>query len=129
MGAAVVALVALCGCLPLEGMMRTVYVLAPYVGQIIAAGMLLWAVGQMAGGAEGLREYVYASSVQKLPDRAAATAFFAALTAAGESVSLCLDGLGGGNVLTAAAFYLAEAAVLGISLIWRRMERNILWEK
>ncbi len=129
MGAAAMGLTVLCGCLPLAGMTRAVYVIAPYMCQFIAGGMLLWAVGKMTGGGDGLREYVFDASVPRLPGRAAAMALFSVLTAIGEGVSLLKLGDGSGNRAAVIVFFAAQLIVFVISLIWRRMERGILWEK
>lgn len=129
MGMAIGGLVILCGCVPVQGMVNTAYVILPYAAEVVAAASLVWAVCRIHSGGERLREYVYEAAVCRLPTRAVLTAVFAGVTLAGEAVSLFLDGLGGKSVLWVWVFLLSQAVILGMSLIWRRMEKGILWGK
>ena len=128
-GLIMAALAVLDGCIPVPGMSRTAYVLLPYAGELAAVCALLWAVGRMAAGGERLREYVYEQTVLKLPVRTALAAVCAGLTVAGEGIYLALHGLAGGGPIYTAAFLLTQAGVLILSLLWRRMEKEISWEK
>lgn len=129
MGLAIAAFAVLDGCIPVPGVSGTFYVLLPYAGELVAAAMLLWAVGRMAAGGERLREYVYEQTVQKLPVRIALAAAFSGLTAVGEGIFLVLNGPSGGGAVYIAIFLLTQTGVLAISLIWRRFERGISWQK
>lgn len=129
MGLAMAALVVLSGCIPVPGMTNTFYVLLPYAGELVSVCSLVWAVGRMAAGGERLREYVYEETVLRLPVRTVLAAVFSAVTAAGEGLFLALHGAEGGKTGYIAAFLLAQVCVLAISLIWRRMERGVFWEK
>lgn len=129
MGLAMAALAVLDGCIPVPGMSRTAYVLLPYAAELTAICALLWAVGRMAAGGERLREYVYEQTVMKLPVRTVLAAVFAGLTVAGESLYLLLHGPDGAAAAYTAVFLLTQAGVLILSILWRRMEAGIRWEK
>ena len=125
----ILSLILLCGFLPVQGMVNSFYVIIPYACSLVCAAMLLWGVIQISDGEKGLREYVYKSVVGQLPIRAAATGIFAGLTLVGEGIFLFREGAAGTDVAATALFCLAEGAVLVMSLICRRMEKDILWGK
>lgn len=129
MALALAALTVLDGCLPVPGMANTFYVLLPYAGELVSVCALVWAVGRMAANGEKLREYVYEETVLKLPVRTVLAAAFAGLTGAGECIFLLLHGMNGGAPLFTGVFLLTQGVALAISLIWRRMERDISWQK
>lgn len=74
------------GCLPVPGVGNCVYVLAPYVAQIMAVVSVCWALARLSAGGNPLREYVYLATMDKLPKRTALTAVFAAAAAVGEGI-------------------------------------------
>lgn len=86
----VLALTLAAGCVPSAGMQNSVYVLLPYAVQMAAALSTVWAYGRMARGGNPLREYIYESTVQKLPLRGALTGCLAFVCAAGEFIHLTL---------------------------------------
>ena len=71
-------------------MQNSVYVLLPYAVQMAAALSTVWAYGRMARGGNPLREYIYESTVLKLPLRGGLTGCFALVCAAGEFIHLTL---------------------------------------
>lgn len=86
----VTALTLAAGCVPSAGMQNSVYVLLPYAVQMAAALSTVWAYGRMARGGNPLREYIYESTVLKLPLRGGLTGCLALVCAAGEFIHLTL---------------------------------------
>lgn len=86
----VTALTLAAGCVPSAGMQNSVYVLLPYAVQMAAALSTIWAYGRMARGGDPLREYIYESTVLKLPLRGGLTGCLALVCAVGEFIHLTL---------------------------------------
>ncbi len=80
------------GCLPAPGMSGCFYVLLPYAGCLVTAVSALWALGQLTGGGDPLREYTYEVTVLKLPFRLLLAAIFAGVTFLGEILLFFLEG-------------------------------------
>lgn len=127
-GIAVAVLEVLAGCLPAPGTADRFYVLVPYAAAIITAGVLIWGLAQMPGDGGPVREYVYESWVVPMPLRTMAAAILAFLAGAGEVLELILRG-SGGKTAAAVGFILCQCGALVISLIWRRLERGVVWSK
>ena len=110
MGVVIAALWIADGCVPVQGMVNSFYVILPYGIGLICAAMLLWAVLQMGVKGLPLREYIYEAAVKQLPVRTAAVAVSAGLTLIGETVSLLLGGSGGFSPAATAFFLLSQTA-------------------
>ena len=83
LAALVAGAVIFAGCIPAPGMDNCFYVLLPYLGEVTAAGSLVWGLSRMTAGGDPLRAYVFEATVEKLPRRAAATMIFAGIGAIG----------------------------------------------
>lgn len=129
-GVSVTALSAVCGFLPVPGMSNTFYVIVPYALTLIFAAVSLWKAGRIAyWGGENLREYVYNATVGRLPVLLPLCALFAVLSIAGEALYFILNGVDKSELPFAVIFLLISAAVLALSLIWRRFETAFIWNK
>lgn len=104
------------GCIPVPGLSRTFYVLLPYMVELMGGVSACIAAGRLLTAEYPLREYVYQSTIQKLPFRGAAAAFGAGLTLAGETVYLIRNG-SEGMIWYVALFYILQAAALLIAIL------------
>lgn len=115
------------GCIPAPGVGRCAYVLIPYMLAVIAGGSLIWAVGQMTLGGDPLREYTYRDSVEKLPQRAIATAVCALVALAGEGLYLLLHG--GEKLAWGLVFLGLMALSAAVAFLGRRAVLRANWTK
>ena len=67
------------GCIPAPGMQNCFYVLLPYLGEVVAAASVVWALAKLGTDWREVREYNYEKSVAVLPVRTVVAAGFAAL--------------------------------------------------
>ncbi len=65
--AAMLAAVIIAGCLPVNGMQSSIYVILPYAALLICIIRLGWMLGRLTAGGTPLREYIYLSCVPKFP--------------------------------------------------------------
>ncbi|MDO5425567.1 MAG: hypothetical protein Q4F41_17785 [Eubacteriales bacterium] len=93
-GAAACGIV-ICGCIPVPGMNRSIYLLIPYMIELVAAIYLCWKLGRLTLGGADLREYVYQDLAEKIPMSAVITGAGAGFAFAGEIVYLILNGFSG----------------------------------
>ena len=129
-GAGATALSAICGFLPVPGLGNTFYVIIPYALTLIFAAVSLYKAGRIAyWDGEALREYVYNTTVRRLPWLLPLCALFAGLSAVGEVLYLILNGADNAELPFAIIFLLISAAVLVLALIWRRFETAFKWNK
>ena len=109
------------------GMMNCAYVLIPFGAELICACSLVWALVRLSTNPEPLREYVYAATVDALPERSMFTLCFALATAVGELVFLVLHpaerSFGGWMIAV------LPAAAAGLSLALRNEVRAARWEQ
>ncbi len=115
-----------CGCIPAPGTQNTFYVLIPLMISIITAIACLWTLGQVTGGGDPMKEYVYRDSVEKMQGRLVAAAFFAGVTAAAELLYLILSGQW---CAAALAVVLLQVAVCGLGILGKRMFSGLNWQK
>lgn len=119
--------VAAAGCLPAPGMSNCFYVLLPYLWVLTAVILTCWAFGQLAGGGEPMRRYVYDRSLLKLPIRLGFTAAGAVLTLAGETFCL-LIGYDDGKLWAAALFMICQGGILAVAFTMRRLCARMRYE-
>ncbi len=115
------------GFLPIRSFRGCIYVLLPYVIALIAAISCLWTVGELTGGGEPMRQYIYDATVPKLSGRAMVSAVAALVCIVGEIASCAVNGADGtGCVL--AAFFLFLSAGAGAMLLLLRCIRGAAWK-
>lgn len=115
------------GCLPAPGTTNCFYVLLPYLWVLTAVILTCWAFGQLAGGGEPMRRYVYDRSLLKLPIRLGFVASGAALTLVGETYYL-LMGADDGKLWAAALFMICQGGILAAALTMRRLCARMRYE-
>lgn len=124
MGGAVACTVA-AGCLNVGDADNTMYVLIPYMIEVVAAVAFLWSSVRLLLGGSVLRSYVFDQTVKRLPVLAAVLAVGAAATLTGAAVFLILNK----TIDASTAVYLAlHAAVCALSLLGFKVLRKATWE-
>lgn len=116
------------GCLPVPGLMGTVYVVIPYVIQLAGAADTCMACARLVRAEYPLREYIYESAVRKLPFRSGIVGSFAAVTFLGETIFLIRNGIGGHGKWVI-AFYILQTAGFAAAIIFRRSLGGMEWVK
>ena len=109
------------------GMGNCFYVLLPYIGEAISVFVLLWAVSKILIKGEKLREYVYGSSILRIPGACVCSAAFAAVGLIGILIFTLLngtDGSAGEYILLLAAKLIAIAA----PLLLKKLMKGLKWE-
>lgn len=124
MGGAAACTVA-AGCLNVGDADNTVYVLIPYMIEVIAAVAFVWSAVRLLLGGSILRSYVFDQTVKRLPVLAVALAVGAAATLIGAAVFLILRRTIG---VSDAVYLTLHAAVLALSLLGLRVLRGAKWE-
>ena len=67
------------GSIPAPGMQNSFYVILPFLGEVVAAASVVWALAKLGTDWREVREYNYEKSVAVLPVRTVVAAGFAAL--------------------------------------------------
>lgn len=116
----------LCGCIPAAGMDHSALVILPYTAEWIAAVLAGSAMYRITAGGNPLREYVYESSVKKLPSRLTAVEICTAVTIAGEIICLIRQG-DSENMGYTVLFCFLQAAVIMMARGKKRLLFNIKW--
>jgi len=124
MGGAAACTVA-AGCLNVGDLDNTMYVLIPYMIEVIAAVAFVWSSCRLLLGGSVLRSYVYDQTVKRLPVLAVILFAGAAATLCGAAVFLILHKtIGVFTVL----YLLLHAVVLTLSLLGFKVLREAKWE-
>ncbi len=122
-GVLMIAAAVVRGCIPAAGMLNCAYVLLPYVGELVCAVSVVWALVRFSANEEPLRDYVYNATAAILPVRAVFTACFAAAALIGEIVYFAINGFAGVPLVIL-------HAVCGIcALLVCKVSRAQEWEK
>ena len=109
------------------GMGNCFYVIIPYMGEAISLFVLLWAVSKLLFKGSKLREYVYGSSVLRIPAAAITTASFAGAGLLAIILFTILNGIDGSA--GEYALLIAGKAVSAASMILlRRLMKSLKWE-
>ncbi len=119
------------GFLPVPGLQNSAFVLLPYAVELIASVSCCVGMARMlaAGRREWrLREYIYESTVQKLPGRSVFAAFCAGAAAIGECLYLFLNRT---DIVSwfVFLFFILEAVSIGSALQLGRELKTQKWEK
>lgn len=109
------------------GMGNCFYVIIPYMGEAISLFVLLWAVSKLLFKGSKLREYVYGSSVLRIPGAATVTAAFAGAGALAIIVFTVLNGIDGsaGEYIL---LLLGKALNIAAMLMLRKLMKSLSWK-
>lgn len=114
------------GFLPVESFRGCGYVLLPYMVALLSTVAVLWYLGELTGGGEPLKTYIYESTVLRIPRLAVLSALGAVLCVLGQAVRCA----GNGSCSQAELlFLLLEAVGALLQLTLRRILRNAQWRK
>jgi len=116
------------GILPYAPMMNTFYVILPFMGEVAAAGFLLWGVLRVVYHGDVLREYVYAKTAARVNPLSITTAVFALAGAIADLVYLILHGFDADTLQTVLFFSCKILAAFAV-LMTRRKALEVCWEK
>ena len=116
------------GSIPAPGMQNCFYVILPFLGELIAAVSVVWAVVKLGRDWSAVREYVYERTVPALPGRALCAAVFAAAGILCELLYLALSGHGG-QLFSALLFVMLKVLSLICALTIRRELSEQNWSK
>ena len=123
-----IGLMILAGCLPAPGADHAAYILIPYAAGIVAGVLSLLAFIRLSLEKEKLRDYVYDSSVMKLPGRLVVS--LAGSAAAGLAQLLYIVVCRPAEGLAWGLFYtLCELAAAGLLLIQKKKGDSLSWVK
>lgn len=109
------------------GMGNCFYVIIPYMGEAISVFVLLWAVSKLLIKGEKLREYVYGSSVLRIPTAAVCCAAFAAVGIVCILIFTILNGPDG-SIGEMMFLLLGKAFAVAAPLLLRRLIKSLRWE-
>lgn len=115
-------------CLPAVAMSRFGLTSIPWLGQMIAACFMAYAVWKIFWGKNPMREYIYKASVQKLPMRALFTAVFSFLTALAEAIYILVNGCDGEAAFTVLRPILSMLCGM-IAICLYRFVKNTEWKQ
>ena len=115
------------GCVSEGGMGNTFYVIIPYMAEALCVFLTLMAVFKMLRGGERLREYIYTSSVKRIPPSTLCAAVFAALGIICSLIYIILNGIG--SPLELAILYIGKILGIIASLALRKHVLGLIWEK
>ena len=118
----------LSGSIPAPWMQNCFYVILPFLGELIAAVSVVWAVVKLGRDWSAVREYVYERTVPALPGRALCAAVFAAAGILCELLYLALSGHGG-QLFSALLFVMLKVLSLICALTIRRELNEQNWAK
>lgn len=96
-----------------------VYVILPYASGLLGGVSVCWGLGRLTAGGDPVRDYVFAASAGKIPERAVFTTAGADMAMAGELIYVFRHGLEGkpeGFVL----FFLLEGIGAALALLLRK---------
>lgn len=119
--------VAVCGVLPVSGMMNTFYVILPWLLSFIGAGSVIWAMCRITHHGKHLKAHVFHATVEALPVRAVFTAICAAAAMAGQIAKLILD-RGSETPAADACFLLLMALSVSFSAVLRPRVKALPFE-
>lgn len=126
-GAVLILCAAARGFVPVAGMaggtLASLYVIVPYICELLCAVSVVWALVRLSANSEPLREYVYRATAEILPVRAAFAAAFAAAALIGEVVFFATHGPHGLPLIA------LHAAACAAALLVRRFSKAQQWER
>lgn len=114
------------GCLQASGIDHCAYVLLPYAAEVVLGGAVCWALGRLTLAGDPIRQYIYKQTAEKLPRRMAAAMIFSAVTLAGETLYLILNGAGEKTVGTI-IFVIMQCVCLAALVLARKIMLGLNW--
>ena len=109
------------------GMGNCFYVIIPYMGEAISLFVLLWAVSKLLFKGSKLREYVYGSSVLRIPGGSIVTAAFSAAGILAIIVFTILNGIDG-SALEYILLLGGKGLTVASMLLLRKLMKSLRWE-
>ncbi len=126
LGAAAMICLLAGGFLPVESFRGCGYVLFPYMVALLAAVAVLWCLGELTGGGEPLKTYVYESTVPRIPRLAVLSALAAVLCVLGQAIRCAKNGSCSRAELL---FMLLEAVGAVLMVLLRQSLMRAQWVK
>lgn len=126
LGAAAMICLLAGGFLPVESFRGCGYVLFPYMVALLAAVAVLWYLGELTGGGEPLKTYVYESTVPRIPRLAVLSALTAVLCVLGQAIRCAKNGSCSQAELL---FMLLEAVGAVLMVLLRQSLMRAQWVK
>lgn len=124
MGAGALVCLLAGGFLPVESFTGCGYVLFPYMLALLASIAVLWQLGELTGGGEPIKTYVYEAAVPRIPRLSMLSVLGAVLCILGQIVRCVMNG---GCTIGEILFLLLEAAGAALLLLFRRSIRRAHW--
>ena len=126
LGVAAVCCLLAGGFLPIESFRGCGYVLFPYMVALLGAAAVLWYLGELTGGGNPLKTYVYESAVPRIPRLAVLSAIGAVLCVLGQAGRCAHNG---SCTQAELLFMLLEAVGAVLIVLLRQALRKALWQK
>lgn len=116
------------GFLPIPGLQNSAFVLLPFAVELVAAISCCVAVGRIIINGKAMREYIYQSTVLKLPGRSAITLCGAGAAIIGELLYLAQD-ISKACSWYVMVFFVLQIISFGSALYLHRESKAQIWEK
>ena len=116
------------GCIPAPGMQNCFYVLLPYLGEVLSAASVVWALVKLGTDWSTVRAYNYERSVAVLPVRTVVTAVFSALGIVCEGIFFFANDRAGQTIF-ALLYVLLKLTALSGALVLRAKIMRLEWDK
>jgi hypothetical protein len=116
------------GSIDAPGSRNSMFVLIPYVIELMGGISMVWAMCRLTAGGNRMREYVYQASAEKLPGRAMFTAVFGVLSLVGEIIYICQNGFEK-KIIGFLIFLILEILIFAMSLLMRLFITKMEWTK
>ncbi len=128
MAAVMIALPVASGCIPAPGVSFIGYILIPYALSVTAPVLCAFSLSRLSSEEDKVRDYIYNSSVRRLPRRSLLSAAACLASAAAEIIYIAGSGFGN-NLLSALLFIIMEGAAAVVSLRFRTEFTSLQWEE
>lgn len=118
------ALQIMCGCIPVDGMNNTFYVILPYGAGVISTGVLLYYIPGLTSKDGKIREYIYEKNRKIINVCSLCDAAFCTVTLIGEIVFVITNGFSEGALLSV-VFMASHVIAAASALIARKTVAEI----
>lgn len=127
-GVLMLAALIACGCMTVPGLNSCAYLLIPYALTVTSAITVCWALANFTAGGCPLKEYIYLSTIPKIPARALLTAITSAMVFGGEIFFVLQNG-SNGKTMETILFLILDAVSFLSSVFLRKTVKEMLWTK